>query len=108
MSTWIYPVEYKVLIKPDKTDDKSAGGIYLPDSAREREDYAVDRGVILSYGEGFFEELPGPKPEIGDRVIFNKYAGTFFDVEIEGKRERVRLMNDKDICAIIEEEKKDA
>jgi len=103
--SWIYPVEYKVLIKPEKVEDKSAGGIYLPESAREREEYATDRGTILAVGDGFFSELPGPVPEVGDIVLFSKYAGSLFDIDVEGKRTRVRLMNDKDICAILREEK---
>ena len=95
----VTPVEYKVLIKPDKIDDKSAGGLYLPDSTREREQYAVDRGEIIGHGEGFFEKLPGPVPKVGDKVIFNKYAGTLIQID----RKKFRLCNDKDICAIIKE-----
>ena len=95
----VEPVEYKVLIKPDKVDDKSSGGLYLPDSARDRQQYSVDRGKIVAHGEGFFEKLPGPVPNVGDKVIFNKYAGTLIKIE----REDFRLCNDKDICAIIQE-----
>jgi co-chaperonin GroES (HSP10) len=100
----IIPTEYKVLILPDKVDDKSSGGMYLPDSVRERQQYAMDRGKILAVGEGFFADLPGPKPVSGDKVLYNKYAGSTFDMEIDGKRTTVRLMNDKDICAILKEE----
>jgi len=100
----INPVEYKVLIKPDKVEDKSAGGLFLPDSARERQQYAVDRGVVVGYGEGFFTDIPGPAPKVGDKVIFNRYAGSLITIENkDGKREDHRLINDKDICAIIEE-----
>jgi len=100
----IIPVEFKVLIKPDKIEDRSAGGIYLPDSAREREEYATDRGEILAVGPQFFDDLGEPKPKVGDKVLFNKYAGSLFDTDIDGKRTKVRLMNDKDICAILKEE----
>ena len=95
----VTPVEYKVLIKPDVVDDKSAGGLFLPDSVRDRDQYAVDRGVIIAHGEGFFVKLPGPVPKVGDKVIFNKYAGTLIKIE----REDFRLCNDKDICAILKE-----
>ena len=100
----IAPVEYKVLIQPEVVDDKSAGGMYLPDSVRERQQYAMDRGTVLAYGNGFFQELPGPRPEVGDKVIYSKYAGSVVTMQIDGKRVDCRLVNDKDICAIIREE----
>ncbi len=100
----VIPTEYKVLIRPDKVDDQSAGGMYLPDSAVDKQQYAMDRGIILAFGEGFFRDLPGPKPEVGNKVIFNKYAGTIVPVFEDGKIEKLRLINDKDICAILKEE----
>jgi chaperonin GroES len=100
----IKPVEYKVLIKPDKVEDKSEGGLYIPETVREREEFSVDRGEIIDFGEGFFEKLPGPVPQIGDKVIFNRYAGSLITIKNDdGSRENYRLCNDKDICAIIEE-----
>ena len=100
----IKPVEHKVLIKPDEVDDKSEGGIYIPETVREREEYWVDRGTIVDHGDGFFMELPGPYPQIGDKVIFNRYAGSLITIKNDkGARENHRLCNDKDIIAIIEE-----
>ena len=49
----VTPVEYKVLIKPDEVEDKSAGGLYLPDSARDRQQFAVDRGNHSSWRRVF-------------------------------------------------------
>lgn len=99
----VRPVEYKVLIKPDKVDDKSSGGLYLPDSVRDKQQFAVDRGEVISYGLGFFADIPGPAPKVGDKVIFNRYAGSLITIENNGCREEYRLCNDKDICAILEE-----
>ena len=99
----VTPVEYKVLIKPDKVADKSDGGLWLHHSAIERQQYSVDRGEIVGHGEGFFEKLPGPTPKIGDKVIFNRYAGSLITIKNDKARENYRLCNDKDICAIIEE-----
>jgi len=98
----VIPVEFKVLIKPDKVEDRSSGGLYLPDSARDRQQYAVDRGEVIAFGDGFFSELPGPIPKIGDKVIFNRYAGSLISLGDGKDREDYRLCNDKDICAIIE------
>jgi co-chaperonin GroES (HSP10) len=101
--TGIRPVEYKALVLPDKVEDKSAGGMYLPEGVVTRQQYAQDRGVLVAHGEGFFKELPGPVPKIGDRVTFSKYAGSLMQVEKNGQRHEYRLLNDKDICAILEE-----
>ena len=95
----IHPTEFKVLIKPDKVEGQTSGGLYLPDSARDKQQFSVDRGEVMSFGDGFYQELPGPKPEVGDRVIFNRYAGSL--IKVDGQD--YRLCNDKDICAIVEE-----
>jgi len=101
----VRPVEYKVLIKPDEVEDQTRGGLYLPDSARTKQQFAVDRGEVIAVGEGFFKELPGPEPRIGDKVIFNRYAGSLITIEDDnGKRTDYRLCNDKDICAILVKE----
>ncbi len=95
----VTPVEFKVLIKPDKVEDQSAGGLFLPDTVRDRQQYAVDRGEVVAIGDGFFRDLPGPAPKVGDKVIFNKYSGSLIKID----REDYRLINDKDIGAILEE-----
>jgi len=99
----IKPVEFKVLIKPDKVEGQTRGGLYLPDSARDKQQFAVDRGEVISVGEGFFRDLPGPAPKVGDRVIFNRYAGSLITIDEGEGRVDYRLINDKDICAILEE-----
>lgn len=99
----IHPTEFKVLIKPDKVESQTSGGLFLPDSARDKQQFSVDRGEIVSFGDGFYRDLPGPKPEIGDRVIFNRYAGSLITVVEDKERVDYRLCNDKDICAILEE-----
>ena len=99
----IQPTEFKVLIKPDKVESQTSGGLYLPDSARDKQQFSVDRGEVVSFGDGFFRDLPGPTPKVGDRVIFNRYAGSLITVVDDGERVDYRLCNDKDICAIMEE-----
>ena len=98
----IKPTEFKVLIKPDKVDGQTSGGLFLPDSARDKQQFSVDRGEVVAVGEGFFRDLPGPIPNIGDRVIFNRYAGSLITIDEDGRTD-YRLCNDKDICAIVEE-----
>ena len=107
----VVPTEFKCLIRTEEIEGKSKGGIWYPDTSRERMQYGVDRGELLAVGEGFFAELPGPVPKVGDNVLFNKYAGTLLEIDEREKegdrpiRNRYRLCNDKDICAILVEEK---
>jgi co-chaperonin GroES (HSP10) len=101
----IKPVRCVALIKPDKVDDKSSGGLYLPEHARDRMQFAVDRGEVIAVGDGFYKGMNGPIPEIGDKVIFDRYAGSLItNLNKDGKREDFRLVNDDSIVAIIEEE----
>lgn len=102
--TGIKPIEYKVLIKVDEVANQSAGGIYIPEHALEREQMAHDRGMLADASEMAFSDWKGRRPNIGDKVIFNKYAGSVIQYREEGKQmTRYRLCNDKDICAILEE-----
>jgi len=99
----IKPTRCVALIRPDKVEDKSAGGIYLPDSARDRMQIAADRGELVDFGEGFFSGLDGPVPKIGNKVMFDKYAGSLIKIEEDGIRVDYRLVNDDKIIAILEE-----
>jgi co-chaperonin GroES (HSP10) len=102
--TKIRPVEFKVLIRVDELKDKSSGGIFLPEVHLEREQIAHDRGELVDLSDMAFSDWTGRKPEVGQKVIFNKYAGSMIHYQADGgPRERYRLCNDKDICAILEE-----
>ena len=97
----IKPVEFKVLIKVNTVSGQTSGGMYLPDSVREREQMAHDRGTLVSASLMAFSDWTCDKPEVGDEVIFNKYAGSLLQFDTEKGREPYRLCNDKDIAAII-------
>lgn len=104
---WINPVEYKVLIEPEKVDDKSKGGMWLPDSARVREQYQVDRGIVVRMGGLAFSDWDGEIPQIGDKVIFEKYAGALIPTPGKRMEDCPRLCHDKDISAILKEQKEE-
>lgn len=95
----VIPVRHVAIIKPDQLEDRSSGGVWLPETARDRMQTAVDRGELVAVGDGFFEGLPGPVPEIGQKVIFDRYAGSLIKVD----KEDFRLCNDDKIIAILEE-----
>ena len=99
------PVEFGVLIQVDDVDDKSMGGLFLPETAIEREQLGHDRGVLVCKSDMAFDDWNGTIPRVGDRVIFKKYAGTVIqhkeDRKLLGK---YRLCKDKDIVAVIRED----
>lgn len=97
----VKPLADKVLIKVMEEEEKTPGGIYLPDTAKERpfKGKVVAVGVGKQLKEGSivpFDEL-GVKP--GDTVIFSKYAGT----EIKVNGEKHIILNVDDIFAVLEE-----
>lgn len=97
------PLGQRVLLKPLEVQKKTSGGIYLPDSAIDKEEASVQDAEIISMGKlafchevgGKMEEYPD-KPKVGDMVRIIKYVGDVFYVD----GERYRLVNDCDILAV--------
>ncbi len=85
----IKPLKDRVLIKPKQEEEKTKGGIYIPDSAKEK----TQEGKVIAIGT--IENNP---LKIGDRVLFESYAGT----EVKVNNEKHLIMEYKDILAIIE------
>jgi co-chaperonin GroES (HSP10) len=99
----IVPFEFKVLVKQDVMAEKTKGGIIIPDAPLDDQRRAVMKGVIVSMSTAAFSYHNWGKntrlPQVGDRVVYSRYAGSL----IEGKDEvEYRLINDKDIGAIID------
>lgn len=93
----LYPVEYKVLVKPDKIEEKTAGGIILPESVMEQERLGVAKMTMIAHGGNCFEDWIDQIPVDGSRVVVDKYAGKYM---VGDDGEDYRLINDKDIIAI--------
>ncbi len=93
----VKPLEDRVLVKPIEPDKKTASGIYLPESAKEKpiqgRVVAVGPGKMLDNGERV-------KPSVrkGDKVVFGKYAGT----EIEIKSVKHMIMRESELLGLIE------
>lgn len=99
----IEPIEYNLVVRPEKVAEKTVGGVVIPDSTRDRDQYGEHKGVIVAISPMAFsfEEWPRdePKPQPGQRVVFVKYAGTL----VRGKDgEDYRVMKDKDVLAVME------
>jgi chaperonin GroES len=100
----IMPTEYRVLIKPKSIDEKTKGGIILPDETKERNQFAQMEGELVAVSPLAFtyanehEWAGASKPKPGDRVLFAKYAGAV----VKGNDGAdYRLINDKDISAVL-------
>jgi chaperonin GroES len=93
----IRPLSDKVLVERVEAEAKTAGGIVLPDTAKEK----PQKGKIIAVGEGKRLEDGTRQPvqvKKGDLVLFTSYAGT--EIKIEGKE--YLIMDESDIMAVIE------
>src|SRR5580704_3034182 len=92
----IRPLEDRVVIQQIEAEEKTAGGIVLPDTAKEK----PQRGKVLSVGPGKMLDS-GERASIGvkegDEVLFGKYAGT--DIKVDG--EEIKILRETDILAKI-------
>lgn len=88
------PLDDRVVVEPVDAEETTAGGIVLPDAAREK----PQRGKIVAVGPGRLLES-GDRAEmslaVGDEVLFGKYGGT--DIEVEGVE--VKILRESDILA---------
>ncbi len=87
----IKPLADRVLIKPASAEQKTSGGIIIPDTAKEK----PQKGVIVAVGSGKKDEPLTVK--VGDTVLYSKYAGT----EITLDQKEYLIMRESDIVAII-------
>ena len=97
----IEPVEYRVLILPVEVEQKTKGGIYMPDEALDKEKFAQQEGLLIAVSADAFTEPTWLRcPKVGDKVLFDRYAGC----TVRGRDgKEYRLINDKEIGAIIHE-----
>lgn len=89
--TNITPLHDRVIVKAAPADEKTAGGIIIPDTAKEK----PQRGTVIAAGPGKKDEPMTVKS--GDTVLYGKYAGT--EVSFEG--EDFLIMRESDILAVI-------
>ncbi len=87
----VTPLHDRVLVKPAAAEEKTAGGIIITDTAKEK----PQRGVIVAAGKGKADEPMTVK--VGDTVLYGKYAGT--EVQIEGQD--LLIMRESDLLAIL-------
>lgn len=91
------PLHDRILVKRLEEDEKTKGGIIIPESAKE----TPAEGKVVAVGSGKRDETGKLVPldvKAGDRIIFSKYGGT--DVKIEG--EEFLIMREEDVLGIVE------
>ena len=91
------PLHDRVVVKRVEEEKKSAGGIFIPDSAAEK----PQRGKVIAVGKGKVNEQGDVRPldvKVGDLVLFGKYSGS--EIKVDG--DEVLMMREDDILAVIE------
>lgn len=90
------PLQDRVLVKRMEEEEKTAGGLFIPDTAKEK----PQRGEVIAVGPGKTTDdgkVIKPTVGVGEMVLFNKYAGT--EIKIDG--EEILVMREDDILAVV-------
>lgn len=99
----ISPVEYNVVVRMDVVEEKTVGGIILPQSKTDRDELSADEGTIVAASPHAFSYAEWPEgtqpPQVGDRILMAQFDGRIW------KRGGVtyRLIKDKSVIAVIEQ-----
>jgi chaperonin GroES len=92
----IRPLDDRIVVKALEAEEKTSGGILLPDSAKEK----PQRAKVLAVGEGRLTDDGKRIPlsvKAGDEILFGKYAGT----EIKWKGEELRILRESEVLALL-------
>jgi chaperonin GroES len=94
------PLGDRVVVEHVEQADKSAGGVFLPDTAKEKPQegkvLAVGTGRTLDNGTKLAMDV-----KVGDKIIYSKYSGS--EIKLEGKE--VLIISEKDVLAIVSDER---
>ncbi len=91
------PLHDRVLVRRIEADTKTAGGIIIPDTAKEK----PQEGEVIAVGPGGRDEagkLVPPDVKVGDRILFGKWSGT--EIKIDG--EELLIMKESDVMGVVE------
>jgi len=97
-ATKLRPLGDRVVVKPSEREEMTKSGIVLPDTAKEK----PQEGQILAVGPGAFDNEGKRQPidvEVGQKVLYAKYAGTEFKVDSE----ELLIVKQTDILAVVED-----
>lgn len=97
LKTKVTPIDDRVLVEPVQIEEKTASGIFLPESAKEK----PVSGIVLAVGAGKLKDDGTREPlavKAGDKVLYGKYAGT--EVELEGTE--YKIMRESELLGVVE------
>lgn len=92
----IHPLADRIVVKPAEAEEKTKGGLYLPDTAKEKPVW----GEVIAAGPGKTTDDGKKLPmevKVGDKVLYGKYSGT--EVTVDGQE--VLIMRESDIFAVM-------
>ncbi len=96
----LQPIGDRIIVRREESSDKTAGGIILPDTAKQK----PQRGVILAVGPGKQNKKTGERSpmqlKVGDKVLFTSWAGDEYKDRKQGGE--VLVMHEEDVLAVIE------
>jgi chaperonin GroES len=94
----IKPIDDRIVVRNLEAEEKSAGGILLPDTAKEK----PQKAKVLAVGSGRLTEDGKRIPldvRVGDTVLFGKYSGT----EVKWNGEELRILRESEVLAVVDE-----
>ncbi|HJQ82894.1 MAG TPA: co-chaperone GroES [Candidatus Binatia bacterium] len=97
MGTRVRPLQDRVIVKRvEKQEERSAGGIIIPDTAKEK----PQEGKVVAVGPGRREDgkVLAPDVKVGDRILFGKYSGS--EIKLDG--EEHLILREEDILGVVE------
>ncbi len=93
----LQPLDDRIVVKPGESEEKTASGLVIPDTAKEK----PQQGEVLAVGPGRRSEQSGElipmDVAVGDTVVYSKYGGT--EITVDG--EDVLILNARDVLAIV-------
>ena len=104
----IRPCEYNVLVKPYVVEEKTSGGIILPEDVKAKDENAQTKGQVVAMSPMAFanpdwpEDMASSKPMVGETVMYARYAGASSKITGKDGVEYI-LIKDQDITAVFEE-----
>jgi chaperonin GroES len=103
----IRPMQFKLVIEVERAEERTKGGIFVPENAQDRRQFEITRGLVVAVGPAAFtdhNQYPEgtERPKVGDRIWFDKHAGT----QVKAKRDHsllYRIIEDTDVTGIVDE-----
>ena len=97
------PLHDRVVLRRLTAEEKTSGGIILTRETVQKDQMAEQKATIVALGDCVWRDEPKPRANVGDRVLFSKWAGYQLAGPADG--ETYRVVNDSDIFMVIEAEK---